>query len=327
MELIPKTARAPEFGQTWIQSEPLSLRGLRGRVLLVDFWDYTCVNCLRTLPYLRDWWQKYKGAGLMIIGVHTPEFTFSHTREHVERAVQEHALPYPVVLDNDYQIWKSFSNRCWPAKYLIDHDGFIRFFHLGEGGYHEFEEALQILLGDLNPGLKMPAFTAFQRPDDDPQALGRCEMPTAELYLGHGRGKIPGGFKENDLAQYRFEPQPHPEMAELDGWWISHPECVEVQDTNGARVRFVFGAAQVNVVLHGPGELEVRLDGKPLPEPMRGADILTDELGRTYIRCQDPRMYTLLNSAVFLRGLIEVRSSTPGLQLYAFTFVTCVNPQ
>jgi thiol-disulfide isomerase/thioredoxin len=327
MDLIPKTARAPEIGQSWINSPPLSLRGLRGQVVLIDFWDYTCINCIRTFPYLLDWHRKYRGAGLEIIGVHTPEFTFSHTYEHIERAVREFGLPYPVVLDNDYQIWKSFSNRCWPAKYLIDPDGYIRYFHLGEGGYHEFEEALQTLLSDANPGMKMPAFTTYARPDDEPAALARCEMPSPELYFGHQRAKVAGGLKADDLAQYKFAPAPaDPELAELDGWWIAHPECVEAQDTNGARVRFAYGAARVNVVLHGPGELEIKEDGKPLAPEIRGADVLTDEFGRTYVRCEEPRMYTLLESLRFRRGLLELRTSTPGLQIYAITFVTCVNP-
>jgi thiol-disulfide isomerase/thioredoxin len=309
MNLIAKTVRAPEIGQAWINSPPLSLRSQKGQVVLVDFWDYTCVNCLRTLPYVTTWHEKYRDYGLTVIGIHAPEFSFARTYELIERATQELGIHYPVMLDNDYQAWQAFANKCWPAKYLIDKDGYIRYFQLGEGGYQEFEEALQELLSDRDPSLKLPPLMPLVRELDRPGVIQACQMATPELHLGHARGAIVNGFQQDNLAQYKYGDAPlEPDAVELSGWWISHRECLEAEDTNGARLRLRFGAAQVNVVAEGRGVIEVRLDGKPLTE----------------IPVQGPRMYQLLDSAAFTRGVLELAIHDPAVKLYAFTFVTCV---
>ena len=127
--------RAPEIGRVWLNSTPLSFRQLRGRVVLVDFWDYTCVNCIRTLPYVQAWHERYRDKGLTVIGVHTPEFTFAQYESNVERGIREFGLTYPIVIDSNREIWKAFANRYWPTKYLLDKDGYLRWGHFGEGGY------------------------------------------------------------------------------------------------------------------------------------------------------------------------------------------------
>ena len=311
MELIPKTVRAPEIGQQWINSPPLSLRGLKGQVVLVDFWDYTCVNCLRTLPYLKGWHEKYRDHGLQIIGIHAPEFEFSRTRDHVERAVREFGIEYPVMLDNDYQAWQAFANKAWPARYLIDQDGYIRYYQLGEGGYQDFERALQELLSDRDPGRKLPPLMPLVRELDEPGRLAHCRMPTPELYCGTARGRYvnEGGLRENDLASYRYAlSPPPPHELELEGWWLATREYVESQDAAGARLRLQFEAAEVNAVMSGPGEVTVSVDGRP---------------ERT-IRVITPGMFRLIEGDRFREGILEIESATPGLRVYAFTFVTCV---
>jgi len=309
MELIAKTVRAPEIGPAWINSAPLTLRSLRGSVVLVDFWDYTCVNCLRTLPYLKTWHDKYVSHGLRVLGIHAPEFSFARTYEHVAQAVRDLALPYPVMLDNDYQAWQAFANKCWPAKYLIDKDGYIRYYQLGEGGYHEFERALQLLLSDRDASLKLPPLMPLVRGLDRPGAMQACRPPTPELYLGHARGKIANGFVPDNLAEYRYGgAPPPPEEPELQGWWIAGPEHLEAQDHNGARLRVRFSAAQVNLVADGRGTIGVTVDGQTLaPAEING-----------------PRMYQLLDGETFRQGTLELTIQQPDTRLYALTFITCV---
>ena len=142
--------KAPDFAgiERWINSEPLKIEGLKGKVVLVDFWTYTCINCIRTLPYLKEWDKKYKDRGLVIVGVHTPEFEFEKKYENVVNAVNEYQIKYPVAQDNDYATWRAYQNRYWPHKFLIDMDGYIRYDHIGEGAYEETEKMIQQLLNE-----------------------------------------------------------------------------------------------------------------------------------------------------------------------------------
>ena len=153
MKVEKGKVRAPEIGRVWLNSSPLSFRQLRGRVVLVDFWDYTCVNCIRTLPYVQAWHERYRDKGLTVIGVHTPEFTFAQYESNVERGIREFGLTYPIVIDSDREIWKAFANRYWPTKYLLDKDGYLRWGHFGEGGYGECEQMIQELLREIDPGI------------------------------------------------------------------------------------------------------------------------------------------------------------------------------
>ena len=196
--------RAPEIGRVWLNSNPLSFRQLRGRAVLVDFWDYTCVNCIRTLPYVQAWHERYRDKGLTVIGVHTPEFTFAQYESNVERGIREFGLTYPIVIDSDREIWKAFANRYWPTKYLLDKDGYLRFGHFGEGGYGECEQVIQELLREIDPRLVLPALMEPVREEDHVGAV--CYRASGELYLGHRRGRIgnEGGFKEDQIADYAF---------------------------------------------------------------------------------------------------------------------------
>ena len=183
---------APELTQvfSWINSEPLTLEGLRGDVVLIDFWTYTCINCIRTLPYLKDWHDKYADLGLTIIGVHTPEFEFEKKKENVIDAVAEYGLEYPVVQDNDFGTWRAFENRYWPAKYLIDKDGYIRYSHFGEGAYQETEEKIRELLMETASGVEEISLDIRPSPEVDAAvyaASGSATSLTRELYAGYER--------------------------------------------------------------------------------------------------------------------------------------------
>jgi thiol-disulfide isomerase/thioredoxin len=188
--------RAPEIGRVWLNSTPLSFRQLSGRAVLVDFWDYTCVNCIRTLPYVQTWHERYKDKGLTVIGVHTPEFTFAQYESNVERAIREFGLTYPIVIDSNREIWKAFANRYWPTKYLLDKDGYLRFGHFGEGGYGECEQVIQELLREIDPNVALPTLMEPVREEDHVGAV--CYRASGEIYLGNRRGRIgnDGGLKK-----------------------------------------------------------------------------------------------------------------------------------
>ena len=166
--------RAPEIGRVWLNSTPLSFRQLRGRVVLVDFWDYTCVNCIRTLPYVQAWHEHYRDKGLTVIGVHTPEFTFAQYESNVERGIREFGLTYPIVIDSNREIWKAFANRYWPTKYLLDKDGYLRYGHFGEGGYGECEQVIQELLREIEPAIELPSPMEPVREEDHAGPYGRA---------------------------------------------------------------------------------------------------------------------------------------------------------
>lgn len=335
---------APEIEGQWLNSPPLKLGELRGRVLLVDFWDYTCINCLRTLPYLREWHRRYAGSagilpadrGLVVIGVHAPEFGFAHDRANVERAVRAEGLEYPVVLDNEYQSWHAFANRCWPAKYLIDARGYIRYIHPGEGRYGETEEAIQRLLGEAGVTGPLPALVEPVRPSDRPGA--RCSPATPELYLGYGRGLLGNepGYAADQVADYAPAAQRRPGLAYLEGPWFAGRELVAACPLLGreSRLRVIYTAAEVNLVMappdpgdlpvEGRATLVVRQDGRPLPVENRGADVIA--LGaETVIDVTEPRMYRLVRNRQAATRELEIWTRKPGLEAYAFTFVPCVD--
>ena len=175
--------------QAWINSDPLTIDGLQGKVVLVDFWTYTCINCIRTLPYLKEWHAKYQDDGLVILGVHTPEFDFEKDLDNVVKATRDYGLEYPVVQDNDYRTWRAYANRYWPAKYLIDHEGIVRYTHFGEGKYAETELKIRELLEKAGADLALERFNMPKDQSRDPTYLNtRGARVTRELYAGYDRG-------------------------------------------------------------------------------------------------------------------------------------------
>jgi thiol-disulfide isomerase/thioredoxin len=300
---------APEISGTWINSEPLTLAELRGKAVLVDFWDYTCVNCLHTLPYLREWDRRYRGKGLVTIGVHAPEFAFARTTENVIRAVAEDGITYPVVLDNDYRVWEAFGNRYWPAEYLIDKDGYIRYEHAGEGGYEKTERAIQEALREIDPAVELPPPMEPVRALDAPGALARCERPTPETYLGERRGR--------------------PDVPRLAGGWLRREEYIEAQPgAEPSRLWLPYSAAEVNLVMapgeSGGGEVKILEDSLALDHQSRGADVREAADGSTYAEVVHPRMYSLVARTRYLHErVLELETRSAGLRMYAFTFVSC----
>jgi thiol-disulfide isomerase/thioredoxin len=327
--------RAPEIGRVWLNSPPLSFRQLRGRAVLVDFWDYTCVNCVRTLPYVQAWHERYHDQGLTVIGVHTPEFTFAQYESNVERSVREFGLTYPIVIDSNREIWKAFAVRCWPTKYLLDQEGYLRFGHFGEGAYRECEEAIQELLREIDPALALPNVIEPKRAEDQPGAV--CFPATPELYLGHRRGRIgnEGGFQEDQVADYTFSGDLSSIVENrfyASGRWASTAEYLEAVEEGEHRILLRYSAGAVNAVLASPRgpavEVVVRQDGQPLTRQQGTPDTrLRENSGNeeSYIAVPHARMYALVDNHDFGEHVLELICPA-GLAAFAFTFTSCVDP-
>jgi cytochrome c biogenesis protein CcdA/thiol-disulfide isomerase/thioredoxin len=321
---LPVEGKLPELnGATlWLNSPPLTREGLRGKVVLVDFWTYSCINCLRALPYVEAWARKYQDHGLVVIGVHAPEFAFEKVEGNVRRAVKDLGVTYPVALDNNYAIWQGFNNQYWPAHYFIDAQGRIRHHHFGEGEYDQSEKVIQQLLReagnkDVPGGIVDPRAQGVQA-----AAGGDDPARSPETYLGYGRGAnfAAGPVHPDEAATYQT---PYPLSADrwgLDGSWTIGEEKSSLQAAGG-KITFRFHARDVHLVL-GPGEdgkpvrFKVSLDGQP-PDTNRGMD--TDAAGQGVVTGQ--RLYQLIR----LQGPASDHTFTiqfldPGVQAFAFTF-------
>jgi thiol-disulfide isomerase/thioredoxin len=299
-------------------------------VVLVDFWESTCVNCLRTLPYLKAWHERYAGRGLVIVGVHTPEFEFTADPELVAAAVRAEGIHYPVLLDQDRGTWQRFANHYWPAQYLIDARGYLRYEHFGEGAYGQTEEWLQRLLREAGDTAPMPELLAPVREEDRPGAV--CYPATREVHLGFHRGKLlaPEGYRPGEEVRHRDReegPAP-PGMFTARGLWRHEAEFLETRE-RGAELDLICEASGVNLVLEPAlervGELEIEVDGGPVPAAERGADVVVQD-GRTFALWERPRMVRLVDSPVFRRRHLVLRFAQPGVRAYAFSFSTCARP-
>jgi thiol-disulfide isomerase/thioredoxin len=332
MKVDKGTVRAPEIGRIWFNSPPLSLRQLRGRVILIDFWDYTCLNCIRTLPYVQAWHDRYHDIGLTVIGVHTPEFTFAQYESNVEKGVREFGLTYPVVIDSDYELWKAFANRCWPTKYLLDSEGYLRWAHFGEGAYRECEETIQELLREINPSVVLPSFMQPVRAEDAQGAV--CYVGSPEIYLGNKRGRIgnPEGFKEDQIADYDFTTgQLEEGYFYARGRWASTAEYFESVGEGEHRLTLKYSASTVNLVMASPRgsacEVMILQDGRPLTSQQATADTrfrISDQTDVSVIEVRAARMYALVDNHDFEEHTLEL-ICPPGLAAFAFTFSSCLD--
>lgn len=317
---------APELAPgVWVQGPPVSIAAARGSVILIDFWEASCANCLRTLPYLIEWHRRYAARGLVTIGVHSPEFEFGKSPEVVAAAVAAEGIPYPVLLDADYATWRRFANHVWPAKYLIDAAGYIRWEQLGEGGYGGTERFLQSLLAEAGDGAEMPEPMAPLHPEDEPGAL--CYPATGELYLGYHRGRLAAGEgyrPEEEVRHAAGGGPPLPGMFAARGLWYHAAEYLETR-ARGAELELNCDAASVNLVLAPAGELELEAGGAPMPGALYGADVVENE-GRAVASWDRPRMVSLLSARDFARRRLLLRFRQPGIRAYAFTFGTCARP-
>ena len=303
----------------WLNSPPLTAAGLRGKVVIVDFWTYSCVNCLRTLPYVRAWYEKYKDQGLVVIGVHAPEFAFEKDIDNVKRAVKDLKVDYPVAIDNNYAIWRAFNNQYWPAHYFIDAEGRIRHHHFGEGEYAESEEVIKQLLAEA--GAQHVA-SGIVQPDAGGVALApESAMQSPETYLGYDRAENFASTAVRDHEhEYSIPTSLSTNQWGLGGSWNVADENAKLA-RSGGRIAFRFHARDVNLVLGPPREgkpvkYKVTIDGKP-PGDDRGVDVSANGSGEV----TSQRLYQLLRvQGDIADRTFKIEFLDPGVEAFAFTF-------
>ena len=325
----------------WINSEPLTVAELRGKVVLVDFWTYTCVNCIRTFPYLREWHARYADDGLVILGIHTPEFEFEKDYDNVVEATQEHSIVWPVAQDNDFVTWRNYNNRFWPAKYLVDRNGVVRYTHFGEGKYAETEEKILELL--LETGADVGT-KGMQMPQDQQVDSGFnrfVDEVTPELYAGYqrnynaalsGRGayvKQQEYFDSQDtVTNFVTSDDPHPSKIYFHGPWLIEAERAKHARTTDNYEDFIdlkYSAKSVNVVLTSdsgqPYKVRLTVGGEYLTEANKGDDVTIGPDGESYILVTEPRLYALVNNPSYVRReLLRMSSNSDDFGIFAFTF-------
>lgn len=309
----------------WLNSPPLSREQLHGKVVLIDFWTYSCINCLRAMPFVHEWAQRYRDHGLVVIGVHTPEFAFERDPRNVMKAVQQLKVEYPVALDNQYAIWRAFNNRYWPAHYFVDAQGNIRGHQFGEGNYAHSEQVIRRLLVEAGQTeLPPPADPAAADLQGVATQADMGNLRSPETYLGHARAEqfaSPGGQRADAAFGYTLPSTLALNQWGLSGQWRVNDEAAQLQQAGG-RIAFQFHARDLHLVL-APGEdgkpvrFRVLLDGKPLPAADAGADVAADGTGTV----NEHRLYQLIRQ----RGTIgphrfEIEFLDAGVQAYAFTF-------
>jgi thiol-disulfide isomerase/thioredoxin len=315
---FPSLAGATE----WLNSSPLTVAGLRGKVVVVDFWTFTCINWMRTLPYLRAWTAKYAGAGLVVIGVHTPEFSIEGDVEAVRRAVKAMGIEYPVAVDTNYSVWRAIENHYWPALYVFDGRGRLRHRQFGEGGYKESEQIIQKLLAEAGSRNVDKRFAPIGvRPIEASADWANLRSP--ETYVGADRAErfaSPGGAARDERRAYEF-----PGKFALNDWalagdWTIGGEAAVSNDRNG-RIAYRFHGRDLNLIMApaggaGPVRFRVLIDGRP-PGAGHGLDV--DDRGAGTVN--EPRLYQLIRQpAPVVDRRFEIEFLDPGAQVFSFTF-------
>lgn len=320
--------RLPDLkGAAWINSKPLKAADLEGKAVLLDIWDYTCMNCIRTLPYIKQWHERYQDKGLVIIGVHAPEFPFATEVANVRRAVEAFGLEYPIVLDNEFAIWQSLGNSYWPAKYFFDRNLRLRSWHFGEGGYEDSERGIQALLREIDPEVELPEVARTPAGSEGEF----CALPvTPELYLGYARGRLgnQGGHVPNASADYFLPAKLERHTVYLGGLFEATSWGVKFTGdaSRPGRLQLDYEGMELNLVLHPPedgsGKLTIAQDGAPLDRAVAGKQVSYED-GRSVVLVDAPRMYNLVRNSAVEHHQLELVWLTPGLEGFAFTFTSC----
>ena len=325
--------KAPEFTQiagyiNTAGNTPITLASLKGKVVLVDFWTYSCINCIRTIPHLNDWYQRYADKGFVIVGVHSPEFEFEKNYDNVKAAVQKFGIKYPVILDSDHGTWNAFGNQYWPRDYLVDSQGYIRHDHIGEGDYDTTESAIQSLLAERAAldGMKEISFNTAKTATINPGSLAYIDLTkqiTPEIYLGYSFARAPLGnsqnFQPDQTIPYSIQPNTNfnRDIVYLDGQWKNNPDNMELQSGTG-RIILTYYAKAVNIVAGGHGQQGIVTEdgGAKISNNSLGKDLTPD--GKFVLDGQ--RLYNLALHSSYGSHSIIINVSGKGFQLYTFTF-------
>jgi len=331
-----KTILPFDGAQQWLNSDPLTPAVLRGKIVLVDFWDYTCVNCLRTLPYEKAWYERYKQFGFTIVGVHTPEFAFAGESDNLRAALKRLGIGWPVVLDNNSAIWNRYHNDSWPHEFLFDADGRLVSDHVGEGDYPQTESTIQRLIRGLHPGVTLPPKMALLPQDSYTKPGAVCYPQTRELYLGLWRDGDAAlgnqeGYKRDQVVQYADPRHHHVDgFAYLQGpWFDSDQAVVHARASDGAKdyAALRYHAIQVVAVLKpeaaAPITVYIEQDGKALAAQDAGSDVRYDPAGRSYVIVDAAREYDLVMNRHFGHHDLQLLPVQYGLGIYSFAFESC----
>lgn len=329
MDILPKKFRTPEiYGDYWFNSDPIPLGALRGYTILINFWDYTSASSLRSLPYLQEWHRRYSEIGLVIIGVHSPEFPFARDPVRVRKAVEKLGIRYPVVMDDDFLIWEAFRNRVWPTNYLIDREGFIRYTQQGEGSYQNFEHAVQSLLSEAGYRADFPIVMEPLR-DIDRSGI-HCYRPTPEILVGYQRGTVGnvGAYAPESTSHYEDPGYYLEGRLYLEGDWLNTRDYLKLEESEGREGYLVLGyqAKEVNTVVKPEGETNfqvfVQQDDHYLVPENRGDDILFDNDVRSYFLVTEPRLYNIVRNKEFGEHRLKLSARSNGFALYSVSFLT-----
>ena len=291
---------------------------LEGKVVLYDFWTYSCINCIRTLPYLTAWDEKYSDEGLVIVGIHSPEFEFEKEYGNVLFAINKFGINYPVVQDNEKEIWDEFQNRYWPRKYIADHEGYIRFDHIGEGAYKETEEVIQLLLKERSNSIgETMEKKELVRLDEFKHATFR----TPELYFGfnfaEGRNQLGNeeGFSKNKIVSYHLPEEFRQHYFYMEGMWKNNNDGMKLVSDTG-KIVLNFNAKQVNIVADGNTILNIKLDENRIPQEYRGQDVTSNGT----IIVTEPRLYNLIELEQEGPHEIIIEVTDSDFEIFTFTF-------
>jgi thiol-disulfide isomerase/thioredoxin len=303
----------------YINTTPEELaKNMKGKVVLYDFWTYSCINCLRTLPYITAWSEKYANEGLLIIGIHSPEFEFEKDPNNVEMAVSKYGISYPVVMDNDMKTWNSFENRYWPRKYIADDEGYIRYDHIGEGEYEQTEKVIQELLKERSQHLGLKIEEA--KPLVELKEFEQTSFRTPELYFGYsfvtGRNQLGNveGFKPETDVKYSLPEDLQLHYYYLDGTWKNLKGSMKLVSEEG-RIKLPFFAKEVNIVAANNAVLDILLDGKPISAEYAGTDVISGK-----VQTQDARLYNIIKTKEASTHTLEIIVNNPGFEVYTLTF-------
>lgn len=333
-EILPHRVRARDLvGEYWFNGNPVLISEMQGNVVLLDFWDYSSTESLRTLPYVLAWSRRYRENGLSVVGVHTPRFQFGSDPGHVQSVIEDLGIDYPVMTDNTQLIWSAYGNRSWPTKHLIDKDGFIRCQNLGEGGYTSFERAMQHLLYEARPHGDLPDLMEPLRETDRPGAI--CFRATPEVLAGYLRGSIGNveGTSPESVVDYADPGLYHEGRLYLKGAWRNERECFRWEGEPGEQSAIVmrYRGIEANVVLEPPAEggraVTVLQDGHPLTPENAGKDVHLNTGHTSRLNMDIPRSYNMVRNREFGDHVLELVPEGPGCAVYALTGVTAVIPE
>jgi peroxiredoxin len=330
---VPAPGGSSLGGVTWINTAPLTMAELRGKVVMIDFWDYTCINCIRTFPENKKLWDRYRNDGFVLIGVDDAEFSSAAPVERAREAVRRFELPYPIVVDDRFQIWNAYKNTFWPNVFLIDANGYIRYNHPGEGDDREVELAIQGLLKEANPNLTFPAGDT-PASDVNPSAPECGGETTPEMYVGDwfGRGTLanPEGYRDHKTIEYAAPGAVEDGHVALAGRWETDKNGMiyrgkhKGDDPGEDHATMKYHARELYSVMnlargHG-ARLYVMQDGKYLTPANKGADVQIDSQGRSYIEVREPRMYYLVQNPEFGSHTVDLFPTAEGVMIDSFTF-------